>query len=152
MKIMFVCTGNTCRSPMAEGFMRKLCENSLIDISVISRGLAVVPKSNVSINSVIAAKKFDVDINNHVPTQLNECDIASADIVFGVTEAHKYFIVSKFPQYVDRVYSISEFSQSGDIADPYGCDEKTYIQCAGQLHDAVKKIFEKIVDRNADNI
>ncbi len=152
MNIVFVCTGNTCRSPMAEGFMKKIFAENNISGYVISRGLAVQPYSSVSEYSVISAMELGADIGSHIPKQLSVSDIKEADYVFCMTIAHKLHITEVVAGCSDKVFCISEFSESGDVDDPYGGNLEQYRCCARQLNEAVKNIFKKIVDRNGNQV
>jgi len=147
MNIVFVCTGNTCRSPMAEGFMKKMFEDNAFEGDVSSRGISVDKHSTVSLNSVQAASEFGVNIENHVPTQLCKIDIVEADYVFCVTFRHMMYVEAMYPQYKSKLHVMSD-----DISDPYGCSLDVYRQSARQIYEAVKIIYEKIVGADADYI
>ena len=144
MKIIFVCTGNTCRSPVAEGIMKKIISDSGIDAKVCSRGICVIEGSGVSTLSVISAMEYGADISEHVPLQLSQEDFVDADYVFTMTLNHKKFIMSHFPEYKNIIYSISEFCDIDDISDPFGGDKALYAMCAAQINNACKIITEKV--------
>ena len=79
MEIIFVCTGNTCRSPLAEGLMKKLLADRGIDgIEISSAGLAAYPGDEVSEKSVKAAEKYGVDISAHRSRRINQYMLESA--------------------------------------------------------------------------
>ena len=75
MNILFVCTGNTCRSPMAEGYLRS---KKLGGVTVLSRGLAC-DGSPVSLNSKTAMAEVGIDISGHISRQITDRDIKNAD-------------------------------------------------------------------------
>lgn len=144
MNILFVCTGNTCRSPMAEGLAKHKFYGSIPDVSVSSRGLAVVPGSMVSINSVSVLKDRGIDISSHIPKSLSCDDVKNADLVLTMTAVHKEYITNVLPQYKDKVFSISEYTKVSDIADPYGQNEDEYRNCLNELENAINILYEKI--------
>lgn len=136
MQISFICTGNTCRSPMAEGICRKILEDRGIDgIVVKSCGLAAFPGDCASPNAVAAARKLGADISSHRSTPLNPYILDETDVAVCMTQAHKNAILSVAP--MCRVLVPSD-----GITDPYGGDEAVYDQCAAQL----KAYIEKLID------
>ena len=76
-KIMFICSGNTCRSPLAEGLFKKyLKDNNMTDIQVGSAGVGAFPGDDVSINSILVAGSRGVDISDHRARNINPDKIA----------------------------------------------------------------------------
>lgn len=144
MNIVFVCTGNTCRSPMAEGFAKHYLIPKQDSNSVTSRGLMVASGSVVSPNSVLAMKEYGIDISSHIPTALCQNDIADADIVLTMTSSHCNFIKTAFPQYSDIIFSLSEYVNTNDISDPYGQDLDVYMSCAAEIQEAVINLIKKL--------
>ena len=75
MKIIFVCTGNTCRSAMAEGLAKKVVEKKNLDIEVYSAGIFAVNGEHASYNSIAVMKEYDVDIVTHTATPIDEVNL-----------------------------------------------------------------------------
>ena len=94
-KILFVCTGNTCRSPMAEGIFNKLAEERGFDAIASSAGIFVT-EENVSENSLIVCEENDIDISSHTPSQITADMINSADIILTMTNSHPGRIFRRF--------------------------------------------------------
>ncbi len=141
MNIVFVCTGNTCRSPLAEGLMKKLLADRGIDtINVTSAGLAAYPGDEVSEKSVIAAKEYGVDISAHRSRRIS--DYMLNDSVFVcMTDSH----VQALAQYLDdkRLFVLGD-----GVADPYGGTQEVYNLCARQINDALPDLLAEIVKKN----
>lgn len=144
MKFLFVCTGNTCRSPMAEGILRKLAEDNNLDIEVKSAGLAVYENGPAADNSIKAMKAINIDISDHRSSQLNREMLEEAQIILTMSTGHKYGILMDFPQYEDKIYTLIEYAknEAGDIGDPfggsYGLYEKTRDEIAGLIQFIVE--------------
>lgn len=131
MNILFVCTGNTCRSPMAEGYLKSLC---LDNVNVKSKGLSSNGE-NVSENSVIAMSEIGIDIGNQVSEQLELYDIAWADKILCMSESHKTVICL----YGDE----KKVSVLGNgVPDPFGQDIEAYKKCRDYITDAINDLAE----------
>ena len=141
MQIIFVCTGNTCRSPMAEGILKSL-QN---DYEVLSRGLYVPEEIGASFFSIKAMEEMDIDISKHKSKQLTVGEAEDCDLIITMTKSHKDIIVSAYPKFSDKTFTLSEYAgEEGDIRDPYGMDENAYRECAKQIRRLmVKADFEK---------
>src|SRR5690554_840636 len=105
--ILFVCTGNTCRSPMAEAIFRsKLTEEEKERINCSSRGIAVFSGDLVSENAVAVMGEKNMDISLHMPRQLTPDDIENSDLIFCMTELHRDRLVSLFPDSGKKIRSL----------------------------------------------
>ena len=144
MKILFVCTGNTCRSPMAQGIAQNIAFQKNFDYKITSAGIMVDSKSGVSVFSAMALKDFNIDISSHKPIQLTFNHLKDADIALTMTKSQKELLINAAPQFKDKIKSLGEYSFQGDIADPYGCDFSTYKNCALQIKEAVQNLYERI--------
>ncbi|MBR5190571.1 MAG: hypothetical protein IKW34_00890, partial [Clostridia bacterium] len=135
-KIMFICSGNTCRSPLAEGLFKKyLQENNITDIEVESAGVGAFPGDAVSINSILVAGSRGVDISDHRARNINPEHLLTTDLFFCMSESHK----SVLSRHCDEEKIIVL-----NVPDAYGRPIEAYEECAKQLESQFSKILETI--------
>jgi protein-tyrosine-phosphatase len=144
MKIIFVCTGNTCRSPMCDGYFKKLChEAKRHDITVESAGTAAWDGGGASRNSVAVMKSNGVDLNNFASSRLTPERINTADILICMTHSHRAYIGQINPEALKKTYLLLDFnSTSGnDISDPFGGPRELYSLCFDDMKQALENLF-----------
>lgn len=136
--VTFVCTGNTCRSPMAEGIFRKLLEERNIkDISCRSCGLAAFPGDSATPQAVEVLKERGIDLSAHRSTVLNTYILDETDITVCMTVGHKNAIISVVPDCRIIV-------PAGGIPDPYGGDTDIYRECADRIEAFLNVFLDSI--------
>lgn len=127
MKILFVCTGNTCRSPMAEGIFRKeMEERGFENIMCQSAGLSPVEGDPVSENAVTVCKEIGVDISGHTARRFTPEEIDVWDVYFTMSKTHAYILVQAGVP-AERIFV------PGYVEDPYGGDLDAYRRCRDKL-------------------
>lgn len=135
-KIMFICSGNTCRSPLAEGLFKKyLQENNITDIEVSSAGVGAFPGDAVSINSILVASNRGVDISDHRARNINPEHLLTTDLFFCMSESHKSVLLRHCNE--EKIIVLN-------IGDPFGRPIEVYEECAKQLESQFSKILETI--------
>lgn len=130
MHIVFVCTGNTCRSPMAEALLKDKTNAH----TVSSCGLSVPFPAPAAENAVRVMAEKGIDISDHRATQLTADTVEKAELILTMTEGHRKILTTLFPSAKEKTHTLSEFAgENGDIADPFGGDIETYRLCAAQI-------------------
>ncbi|MDO5397331.1 MAG: low molecular weight protein arginine phosphatase [bacterium] len=150
MNILFVCTGNTCRSPMAAAVLSKIADDNDMDLMIDSAGIMAEDGAPASDNAISAMIEMRIDISNHRAHQITNDDIIQADLILTMTEGQKMIIEPLAPK---KVFTLNEFAGSyGDISDPYGGDLEEYRETAQEIYDVMVDAAEKIADMiNDDN-
>lgn len=143
--IIFVCTGNTCRSPMAERICQGLGARKNMDIKINSRGILVFNPEPAHPYANEAVKKYGFNLEGHISRQFEIKDIQDNTIILTMTKRHKEHIINNYPDFKEQVHLISEFAgRTGDIIDPYGKMQRDYDFCAKQLYEIIENILEKL--------
>ena len=145
-KILFVCTGNTCRSPMAEIILKSKLKNiGIKNVKVSSAGLNTEDGLKMSKNSFEALKLMGYKPYGFKSKRLTEQMIYKSDAVICMTENHKYALGNYL-----NVYTISQITGLGNIEDPYGGNINVYIKTSHQLEDACNIILEQILNQKGE--
>lgn len=132
MKIIFVCSGNTCRSPLAEALFRKKTEKYKGNLIISSRGISAEEGISADLLSVAAAEKIGIDISNHRSKSLTADDIDSADIIVCMTETQKLILDS----YTDKAVVIP-----GEIQNPAGDGLDSYLDISFELSEKLDEMI-----------
>ncbi|MCR4719821.1 MAG: low molecular weight protein arginine phosphatase [Firmicutes bacterium] len=142
MNILFVCTGNTCRSAMAAALFNKIAIEKNLDVRIESAGIFALDGEPASNEAVIAMKKYDIDLLGHHAQSINTELIEKSDLILTMTKAHKMVLEQSAR---GKVFTLCEYAGlDSDIDDPYGGDVVEYEECAEKLYNALIKVAEKL--------
>ena len=145
MNILFVCTGNTCRSPMAAALMNKIAIEEDLDVRIESAGLFAEEGAPASNEAIVVMKKYDVDLLQHHAQQINSELIEKSDLILTMTEGQKMLFGDTAR---DKTLTLCEYAGiKGDIEDPFGGDVEEYEETAKAIYFALQAVAEKIKNR-----
>lgn len=145
----FVCTGNTCRSPMAEALLNFY--GAPHGIFAFSRGINADIGAPISANAADALKESGIepkgrhDYLSHRAMQFKREDFEHSDGVFAISPAHAKALILAFPEYAGKVRVL------GDIRDPFGEDLDVYEKCLSDIKDKIKEVFPFIFKNDDGN-
>ena len=151
VKFLFVCTGNTCRSPMAKGIFRKYlaeklkCEVDRLDrmgYKVFSAGTMGMVGSPASPEAIAVCAAKGIDIKAHRSGALSKQLVEECDFIFAMSRMHRERITALCPEAADKCVLLAE---NKDIADPIGQPQEVYTDCAELIEEAVKKRVGELV-------
>lgn len=142
MNILFVCTGNTCRSPMAAGLMNQIALARNLDMRIESAGIFAQEGEPATTEAILAVKKYDVDLLGHHAQPVNTELIEKSELILVMTTAHKMIFAQTVPE---KTFTLCEYAgMDGDIQDPYGGDVEEYEACAEQIYAALIKVADRL--------
>jgi len=147
--VLFVCTGNVCRSPMAAGlFYDKLCREKANDrVRVRSAGIWALEGQPASAYAQQVMNEHDLDISAHRGRNLTQTDVDEADLILVMSRQHAEVITRNFEHSKGKVYLLSEMAGQGyDIEDPYGGSLLEYRHTAAELAELIERGYAKIME------
>lgn len=147
--ILFVCTGNVCRSPMAAGLLRQRLSEAGLGTRhrILSAGIWALDDCPASEHAVAVMGERGIDISDHIAHTITSNDIVTADLILVMSREHEEIIRNTWPQYSWKVYRLSEMvGKRKDIADPYGSPIEEYRICADLLGEHINQGFERILE------
>lgn len=139
-RVLFLCTGNTCRSPMAEGIARKIAEDHGAEADMKSAGLFAQGGPAAEHAVRVCAHRFGVDLSAHVSRQVTAEMIGQADEVLTMTPDQAATLRQILPEQANK---ISPITPNG-IPDPYGGTEEDYTRCADAIFEALSAMEDRL--------
>lgn len=152
MNIMFVCTGNICRSAMAHWLLlKKLNELKKEDIKVYSCGVHAENGETSPSEAINVMKQYGVDLTYHRAINIRNSNIREMDLILCATSSHKNSVLSIYPEIEGRVYTLKEYvgynkkyHKKIDLDDPWGYGEDVYRFCASEINECLDLLLKKI--------
>jgi protein-tyrosine phosphatase len=150
--IVFICTGNTCRSPLAEALCKKLLAERLAcrpeelparGFIVTSAGLAAVSGGHAALEAIEVARELGADLTGHCTRPLTAELAAQADFLIAMTQGHVMALTDE--AYAWNAEPRLLCADGGDVPDPIGCDQPVYRECARQILAELEKLLPKVL-------
>lgn len=150
MKIMFICTGNICRSAMAHWLLKKkLEERNIKNVEVYSAGIYADSGDMSTHEAIEVMEEYGVDLKKHRATKVQNSNIKDMDIILCMTLSHKRDLIYMYPELKEKIYTLKEYvkdEKNGvEIRDPWGYDIVTYRFCASEIDACLDKLIEIII-------
>ncbi|ANU20205.1 low molecular weight phosphatase family protein [Planococcus plakortidis] len=141
MRILFVCTGNTCRSPMAEAIVHT---RSIDGVEARSAGIfAGQAPLSANAQKVLSEQSIEFD---HVSKPLDPRDVEWAELILTMTHSHKMALMQYYPEVATKLHTVREFAEgsTGDISDPYGGSLDDYRRTYRELEQLIDKLVKQL--------
>ncbi|HZK40720.1 MAG TPA: low molecular weight protein arginine phosphatase [Atribacterota bacterium] len=161
--VLFVCTGNTCRSAMAEGIFKKMLKERKEDNSsfnILSAGISALPGISPTPEAIKVMFEQGIDISQHHTQELREELIKKADLILVMANEHKEYIYKEFPFAQNKTFLLKKFTLNNktesnqnnernyEIIDPIGRKIEFYRIIARELKENLEKLLDKIFEEN----
>ena len=142
LRVCFVCTGNTCRSPMAQAVANHWAKKLGRDLIALSAGLYAVEGDFISSNAVAALERAEIeahpicDYRNHTAHSLEDGEAETFDLLVGMGKRHAMELMMRYPHLAHRIICMPK-----PISDPFGGDLSVYEACLAEITDGVKTLL-----------
>lgn len=140
-RILFVCTGNTCRSPMAELMFNRLAREKGINAVAQSAGLCTIEGLLINDNSEAALKEIGIESDFFRSADIYDMDLSDFDLICGMTKEHTTELKTLDID-SEKICMLNE--KNGGIADPYGSSLEVYKSCRDEIYNSLQEIIERL--------
>lgn len=149
-RLLVVCTGNSCRSVMAKGLLRKMLQDRQ-DILVASAGVAALPGFRPTRETVEVMAKHGIDVSSHLTQRLTNQMVEEADLIFVMERIHRQEILNRVPSAKKKIFLLREYADPVpgspvdiEIPDPIAKSMDVYESCFRIIQESVEKVVKKL--------
>jgi protein-tyrosine-phosphatase/tRNA A37 threonylcarbamoyladenosine synthetase subunit TsaC/SUA5/YrdC len=142
--ILIVCTGNTCRSPMAESLLKDKLKSHVESMTfrVVSAGVAAQPGGPASEGALVAMRERGLSLDEHQSRSISQSLLERSDLILTMTSNHRQAILSRWPHVSSKVFCLAP--AGSDVSDPYGGPIEAYRKCADRIDQCLDEWVEKL--------
>lgn len=147
MNILFVCTGNTCRSPMAQGLLEKMAKDRGLNINIKSAGIFALDGQRASKEAIEVLKEDGIDISSHRANMIHRDLLKEADLILTMSISHKEALIFKYDFVKEKIYTLKEYAYGieEDILDPFGGNVTVYKNTKEEIAKALEEIIKRFI-------
>ncbi|MGC7871739.1 low molecular weight protein arginine phosphatase [Desulfosporosinus sp. SYSU MS00001] len=144
LKLLFICTGNTCRSPMAERLARQLFGK---EVQVTSAGIEAWEGEKASLQALEVLKEKNLDLSDHRARRISTELMSEADWIIPMTQAQEERLKYRFPEFASKIRCLGGWGERGrDIRDPWMGSVDEYRQTASEIEELLHYLKEHLAE------